>query len=76
MFKAFGKGLVSAEIMVVLVGAAWAGFFPDHMKRIFDASPWNAFFLFVFDGGVLVLLAALALFCVTWLVLVCRKVKS
>jgi hypothetical protein len=73
--KAFCRALATAEIMVLLVGAAWAGFYPDHIKRVFDASPWTAFIFFVAIFGFLVLLAALALFCGAWLVLACRKMK-
>ena len=74
--KASAKGLAIAEFTVVLEGAAWAGFYPDHMKRVFDASPWNSFVLFVMTFGFLVLLVALALFCGAWFVLARRGIKS
>lgn len=73
MYKAFGEVLASTWIVIVIVGASWASFFPAHMKRVFDASPGNAFALFTVGTGLAVLLIVLVLFCGAWLCLACRR---
>ncbi|HEY1121811.1 MAG TPA: hypothetical protein VGE67_09430 [Haloferula sp.] len=76
MYKALAKGLIGTEILIVLAGAAWAGFFPAHIKRAFDASPESAFVLFTFAASVILLAVALVLFSGTLLYRTCRRAKT